>query len=316
MPNGVFSNLNSSGTEVGRLLVLHPKVKAVGFTGSINGGRALFDLAASRQEPIPVFAEMGSVNPVVFFEHALADSQNNWAEIYANSITLGAGQFCTNPGLIIGIKSEEFSKFAEDLAFKINNLQGQCMLHPKLFTHYEHLKNETLTQTKVQHLNSLESDQKLSSVSGTIALVDGATFMDNSLLHREIFGPFSLLVQCEDYTQMEQLIHTLEGQLTATLIGSEAEVLAQSQILEALQNKVGRLIFNGVPTGVEVCPSMTHGGPYPASTDNRFTAVGIHSIKRWVRPFSFQDFPDALLPDALKRKNPDALKRSNHEYGV
>ena len=115
---------------------------------------------------------------------------------------------------------------------------------------------------------------------------------------------------------MEQLIHTLEGQLTATLIGSEAEVLAQSQILEALQNKVGRLIFNGVPTGVEVCPSMTHGGPYPASTDNRFTAVGIHSIKRWVRPFSFQDFPDALLPDALKRKNPDALKRSNHEYGV
>ena len=316
MPNGVFSNLNSSGTEVGRLLVLHPKVKAVGFTGSINGGRSLFDLAASRPEPIPVFAEMGSINPVVFFEHPLTDSKNKWAEIYANSITLGAGQFCTNPGLIIGIKSEEFSKFAENLALKINDLQGQCMLHPKLFTHYEDLKSETLAQTKVKRLNSIESAQNLSSVSGTVALVDAVTFIKNPLLHREVFGPFSLLVQCEDYIQMEQLIHTLEGQLTATLIGSEAEVLAQSQILEALQNKVGRLIFNGVPTGVEVCPSMTHGGPYPASSDSRFTAVGVNSINRWVRPFSFQDFPDALLPDALKRTNPDALKRSNHEYGV
>ncbi len=316
MPNGVFSNLNSSGTEVGRLLVLHPKVKAVGFTGSIKGGRALFDLATSRPEPIPVFAEMGSINPVVFLNHSLSEKENKWAETYANSSTLGAGQFCTNPGLIIGIKSDEFLTFANNLAHKTETAQAQCMLHPKLYTHYEHLKNENLCQAKVQTLSSVTPHQELSSVSGTVALVDAATFIENPLLHREVFGPFSLLVQCDDYAQMEHLIDALEGQLTGTIIGTEKELVAQSQILEALQNKVGRLIFNGVPTGVEVCPSMTHGGPYPASTDSRFTAVGINAIKRWVRPFSFQDFPDALLPNALKRTNPDTLKRSNHEYGV
>jgi len=314
MPNGVFSNLNSSDTEVGRMLVLHPKVKAVGFTGSIKGGRALFDYAASRPEPIPVFAEMGSINPVVFLKDSLTEKNNHWAETYAGSITLGTGQFCTNPGLIIGLKSNEFSAFSIDLANKIETIQAQCMLHPKLHTHYEHLKNETLAQTKVQLLNSTTIDSKLTSVSGTVALVDAATFIANPLLQREVFGPFSLLVQCEDYAQMEQLIDCLEGQLTGTIIGTEAELLSQIQLLEALQQKVGRLIFNGVPTGVEVCPSMTHGGPYPASTDSRFTAVGTNAIKRWVRPFSFQGFPDALLPEILKRESFTTTKRNTHEY--
>lgn len=314
MPDGVFSNLNSCDTEVGRMLVLHPKVKAVGFTGSIKGGRALFDYAASRPEPIPVFAEMGSINPVVFLKGFLSEKNNHWAETYASSITLGTGQFCTNPGLIVGLKSDEFSTFAKDLANKIETIQAQCMLHPKLHTHYEHLKNETLAQTKVQLLSSTTVDTKLASVSGTVALVDAATFIDNPLLHREVFGPFSILVQCEDYIQMEQLIETLEGQLTGTIIGADAELSSQIQLLEALQYKVGRIIFNGVPTGVEVCPSMTHGGPYPASTDSRFTAVGTNAIKRWVRPFSFQGFPDSLLPNVLQKKNPDQIKRNEHEY--
>jgi NADP-dependent aldehyde dehydrogenase len=309
MPNGVFSNLNSSGIEVGVQLVKHPEVKAVGFTGSIRGGRALFDLAAQREEPIPVFAEMGSINPVVMLPNALKNRSESLAKTYASSITLGTGQFCTNPGLIIGIKGNDLTNFIVTLANEIVKIEPSCMLHPNIYGAYESNKAKILTQPELSVVANYNADVKENYARQAITTVEGKTFLANTTLHQEVFGPFSMVVQCESIAQMEEIISNLEGQLTGTLIADD-EAEKYSNIISALQNRVGRLIFNGVPTGVEVCPSMVHGGPYPASTDSRFTAVGINSIKRWIRPFCFQDWPNNLLPDELKNENPLGISRT------
>ncbi|MEZ4797266.1 MAG: aldehyde dehydrogenase (NADP(+)) [Flavobacteriaceae bacterium] len=309
MPNGVFSNLNSSGIEVGVQLVKHSGVKAVGFTGSISGGRALFDLAAQREEPIPVFAEMGSINPVIMLPNALRNRRDSLAKTYASSITLGTGQFCTNPGLIIGLEGSDLSSFISTLADEIVKIEPSCMLHPNIVGAYERNKAKALAQPELSVVTNYETDVKENYARQTVTTVQGKTFLDNPTLHQEVFGPFSMVVQCESIEQMEAIIINLEGQLTGTLIADD-EADKYSNIISALQNRVGRLIYNGVPTGVEVCPSMVHGGPYPASTDSRFTAVGIHSIKRWVRPFSYQDWPNNLLPDELKNENPLGIYRN------
>ena len=309
MPNGVFSNLNSSGIEVGVQLVQHPKVKAVGFTGSIRGGRALFDLASKREEPIPVFAEMGSVNPVVMLPKALENRGENLAKTYASSITLGTGQFCTNPGLILGIKSQSLSNFIQNLSDEIIKIEPSCMLHPNIIGAYENNKKRAITQPELSVVADYSNDVQTNYARQTITTVEGKTFLANTTLHQEVFGPYSIVVQCENASQLEAIISKLEGQLTGTLIADHDEASLYPELISAMQNRVGRLIYNGVPTGVEVCPSMTHGGPYPASTDSRFTAVGIHSIKRWVRPFSYQDWPNALLPKELKNENPLGISR-------
>ncbi|SHG98182.1 aldehyde dehydrogenase (NADP(+)) [Winogradskyella jejuensis] len=309
MPNGVFSNINSSGIDVGAQLVKHPQVKAVGFTGSIKGGRALYDLAAQREEPIPVFAEMGSINPVVILPAALNNRSEALAETYANSITLGTGQFCTNPGLILGIKSQSLSDFVSSLSNAILEKEPTCMLHPNIHEAYQTKKEKVMSQTDTAITANLNSDTKPNYASQAVVTVDGGTFLKNPILHQEVFGPFSMVVQCDDVDQLEAVISNLEGQLTGTLIADSDEASEYSGVISALQNRVGRIIYNGVPTGVEVCPSMVHGGPYPSSTDSRFTAVGIHSIKRWVRPFSYQDWPNELLPDELKNENPLGISR-------
>lgn len=299
MPNGVFSNLNSSGIEVGQQLVKHPKIKAIGFTGSIRGGRALWDLAAERNEPIPVFAEMGSINPVVISQKSLENRASKWVETYAGSITLGTGQFCTNPGLLLGIKSPELTKFAKELAQKIGAIESSVMLHPNIKSAYGRLKSEVTGQSSVHVLTS-SLDVKTNYADQTVATVDGAEFLANPKLHKEVFGPFSIIVQCEDEAQLLEIIEGLEGQLTGTIIAEECEIESLELLVDTLRHRVGRLIFNGVPTGVEVCASMNHGGPYPASTDSRFTAVGTHSIRRWVRLVSYQNMPKALLPPELR----------------
>jgi len=304
MPNGVFSNLNSSGIEVGQQLVEHPNVKAVGFTGSIRGGRALFDIAAKRKEPIPVFAEMGSINPVVLLPKALDEKAEKWAKTYANSITLGTGQFCTNPGLILGIKSDSLTKFIQILSEEIVTISPQCMLHPNIHQSFQKNKTNAQSQAHVQTVANIDSAVAENYAQQAVATVDGTTFLENTTLHEEVFGPFSLVVQCENVSQLEKIIANLEGQLTGTIISEDNEAQQHSAIVNALSERVGRIIFNGVPTGVEVVPAMQHGGPYPSSTDSRFTAVGRDSIKRWVRPFSYQDFPNNLLPDELKNENP------------
>ena len=314
MPNGVFSNLNSSGIAVGVDLVKHPKVKAVGFTGSIKGGRALLDLAAKREEPIPVFAEMGSVNPVIILPEALHENGKNLAKTYAVSITLGTGQFCTNPGLLLGIKSAELTAFIQNLGKEILQIQPSVMLHPTIIGSYEANKDNTIAQSNIEVVAQYNDEVQPNFAQQVITTVEGQTFLDNSTLHQEVFGPFSMVVQCKDTRQLEEIISQLEGQLTGTIIAENDEIVSHSKIIEALQNRVGRIIYNGVPTGVEVSPSMVHGGPYPSSTDSRFTAVGINSIKRWVRPFSFQDWPNSLLPDELKDENPLGISR--HEDGV
>ncbi len=309
MPNGVFSNLNSSGIEVGIQLVKHPGIKAVGFTGSITAGRALFDLAASREEPIPVFAEMGSINPVIILPEALKKRTKNLAKTYAGSVTLGTGQFCTNPGLILGIKGQELSDFIKSLAEEISEIEPSCMLHPNIVGAYENNKAMVLSQPDLKLVTEYSSEVNSNYARQAITTVEGKSFLENTTLHQEVFGPFSMVVQCEDKNQLETIISNLEGQLTGTIIAENNELDRYSEVVTALQNRVGRIIYNGVPTGVEVCPAMVHGGPYPASTDSRFTAVGIHSIKRWVRPFSYQDWPDKLLPDELKNANPLSIAR-------
>ena len=310
MPNGVFSNLNSSGIEVGKTLVQHPKVKAVGFTGSIYGGRALYDLAAKREEPIPVFAEMGSINPVVILPKALSNRAEAIAKTYAGSITLGTGQFCTKPGLIIGVKSKGLTNFVNTLAEEIVKIEPSCMLHPNIAGAYETNKSKALSQSGIKVLAGYEDDIEANYARQVVTTVEGDTFLNNPALHHEVFGPFSLVVQCENEQQLEEIISNLEGQLTGTIISDDNEIAEHSDVVNALQKRVGRIIFNGVPTGVEVCPSMQHGGPYPASTDSRFTAVGVDSIKRFVRPFSFQDWPNELLPDELKNENPLEILRN------
>jgi len=303
MPNGVFSNLNSSGIEVGVQLVQHPMVKAVGFTGSVRGGRALFDLAALRDEPIPVFAEMGSINPVIMLPKALKNTNLELAKTYASSITTGAGQFCT-------IKSEALASFINSLSQEIVKIEPSCMLHPNIIEGYEKNKQSVIDQSGLIVAADYGSEVKVNYARQAVLTVEGKTFLENTKLHHEVFGPFSIVVQCQDVEELQNIISNLEGQLTGTIISEDNEITKYPTVIAALQNKVGRIIFNGVPTGVEVSPAMQHGGPYPASTDSRFTSVGVQSIKRWVRPFSYQNWPDELLPNELKKANPLGISRS------
>jgi len=299
MPKGVFSSING-GIQAGVDLVNHPKVKAVGFTGSITGGRALFDIAAKREEPIPVFAEMGSINPVIITPDAISKRGGEIAKTYAGSITLGTGQFCTNPGLLLTIKNDHTEGFIAELAKETIALDPQCMLHPNIKSGYEKKEADVTSQSGVEVVGKVDADLEPNYAASAVATVSGSEFLANPKLHQEVFGPFSLVVQCKDDTELLQIIEGLEGQLTGTLIAEENDTINLIEVVDALQNRVGRIIYNGVPTGVEVCPSMQHGGPYPASTDSRFTAVGVHAINRWVRPVSYQSFPQSLLPEHLK----------------
>ncbi len=304
MPNGVFSNLNSSDNSVGSALVAHPGVKAVGFTGSTAGGKALYELASQREEPIPVFAEMGSINPVILLPLALEKKAKKWAQALAGSITMGAGQFCTNPGLLLGIRNNDLNTFTTFLAEEIMAKEPASMLHPRIKGAYDKGRKAAMEQAGTSIVADYDTEIRANYGGQTVLKVSGETFLKNTALHKEVFGPYSLLVACADVAELEEVLDHLEGQLTGTILAEEGELAAYEGIVDALKKRVGRIIFNGVPTGVEVCAAMHHGGPYPATTDSRFTAVGIHAIKRWVRPLSFQDWPQSLLPDELKDDNP------------
>ena len=303
MPDGVFSHLNDIGFEVGKQLVSSSVVKAVGFTGSQKGGKALYDLAGQREEPIPVFAEMGSVNPVIILPGAL-DNVEVLAKQYAGSITLGSGQFCTNPGLMLGVESSKLDDFKNDLSNQIASVVPSTMLNEGIFNNYEAKKLSTIEQVGVEVISSSKESPAKSSGIPLVASVGGTEFLANPKLHEEVFGPFSLLVECENANQLEQIASSLDGQLTITIMGSEEDLRDNAKVIDQLTSKTGRIIFNGVPTGVEVCASMQHGGPYPATTDSRFTSVGSGAIKRFVRPVSFQNWPDNLLPEELQQGNP------------
>lgn len=315
MPNGVFSNLNSSGIEVGVELTKHPSVKCVVFTGSFNGGKALFDIANNRPEPIPVFAEMGSINPVVLLPEAIANNSENLAKNLAGSITLGAGQFCTNPGLILSIESDELKKLSKNIAELLQDMDASCMLHPNIKRTYTKNQSEVTSQDSISVLTNSSGNAEVNYVEPQLATVQGSVFLKNPTLHKEVFGPFSLIVQCKDGKELLEVVKCLEGQLTATLMAEENELSQYPELINHLLEKVGRLIHNGMPTGVEVCPSMQHGGPYPSTTDSRFTSVGTGAIKRFVRPLCYQSWPHNLLPKELQNENALGIFRLvNGEY--
>ena len=311
MPAGIFAHVTGMSVEVGKALVTHTNCKAVGFTGSYAGGKQLFDWANQRPEPIPVFAEMGSVNPVFLLPEKLAAAAGEVATQCAGSITLGVGQFCTNPGLIIGIDGTDLQQFIHDLGKAIQQTMPGMMLHQGIADNFANKREEALMQENV-HLvaESAQSGEDRCTGLPTVATVDGKTFLANPLLHKEVFGPYSLVVRCADAAEMLEVTLHLEGQLTATLMATTTDMLSNEELVEAVKNICGRFVMNGVPTGVEVCLSMQHGGPFPASTDSRFGSVGADAIKRFARPLSFQNWPDELLPEELKEANPLGIGRS------
>ena len=310
MPDGIFSHIYGASNEVGKFLVMHPLTKAVGFTGSFGGGKQLYDWANERKEPIPVFAEMGSVNPVFLLQEKLKQSTAEIAKMYAGSITLGVGQFCTNPGLIIGLESDELKNFITLLGDEIKKTVPGTMLHPGIFKSYVEKRALALIQDNVETIAVAEKEPVGYEGAPTIASANGEAFLRNPVLHQEVFGPYSLIIRCKDLTEMIAIADTMEGQLTCTLMATETDIRYHEQLVEAVKNKCGRFILNGVPTGVEVCLAMQHGGPFPATTDSRFTSVGADGIKRFARPICYQNWPDSLLPEELKDGNPLGIWRT------
>ena len=315
MPDGIFAHVHGASFEVGKALIEHPHTKAVGFTGSFVGGKQLFDWANQRKVPIPVFAEMSSINPVFLLPEKMKTGAAEMAKMYAGSITLGVGQFCTNPGLIIGLESKELDTFMEILGKEIAKTSPATMLHPGIFKNYRKKKDDALKQQGVVTVAVSETKPQLNQGSPTIASANGQTFLNIPLLHQEVFGPYSLLIRCKDMKEMLQVTNHLEGQLTATLMATENDIRIHEKIVEAVKNICGRFILNSVPTGVEVCLSMQHGGPFPATTDSRFGSVGADAIKRFARPIAFQNWSNDLLPDELKNENPLGIWRTvNGEF--
>ena len=309
MPAGVFAHIHGASHEVGKLLVEHPYTKAVGFTGSFAGGKQLFDWANQRKEPIPVFAEMSSINPVFLLPESMKKFSAEVAQMYAASITLGVGQFCTNPGLIIAVDNKDLKKFIAILSDEIRKTVPGDMLNPGIFKNYVEKRANAIAQEHVEMIAVSETDPQLNQGAPTIAMATAGAFLNNPILHQEVFGPYSLIVRCKDVNEMLHVAKHIEGQLTATLMATRNDIRNNGKLVEAVKDICGRFILNGVPTGVEVAMAMQHGGPYPATTDSRFTSVGADGIKRFTRPIAFQNWTNDLLPDALKNENPLGIWR-------
>ena len=290
MPEGVFALIEETSVEIGLELVRHPLMRAVGFTGSTRAGRALFDAANSRPEPIPVFAEMGSLNPLFVLPGALKKRRDPIAAGLTGSVSLGTGQFCTKPGLVIAQQSAVLGQFASRLGEELSRVPKGRLL------------NDTISKRFEQSLSKAK-DYIRSEGGACLLVTDGKKFAEERFLHEEIFGPATLLVQCENTDEMLELARKLDGQLTATIHAEPEDEVLSERLLSVLQEKVGRIVWNGYPTGVEVSPSMHHGGPYPATTDSRFTSVGTAAIQRFARPVCYQGLPQGLLPTELQNIN-------------
>jgi NADP-dependent aldehyde dehydrogenase len=310
MPQDIFIHLHGADFSIGEALVKDSNTQAVGFTGSFSGGMALFNWANQRKQPIPVFAEMGSVNPVFLFPEKLASNPAGIAQQYAESITLGVGQFCTNPGVLIGIASPELDQFEILLAEKLQSIRVGKMLHAGISSNYVSKASSMLSEEGVNSQVEFTPTEWPDAPLPVIASTDGKRFLENPKLHEEVFGPFSLLVKCSNAFELSAVAESLEGQLTSTMMATINDIKAHQSVVDIIQTKCGRLIMNGVPTGVEVCQAMHHGGPFPASTDARFTSVGADAIKRFARPLAYQNFPDELLPEPLQNANPLRVTRT------
>ncbi|MGH9464308.1 MAG: aldehyde dehydrogenase (NADP(+)), partial [Thermoanaerobaculia bacterium] len=312
MPDGVVSLVHGAATRVGERLVTHPAIRAVAFTGSHRGGRALFDLSARRPTPIPVYAEMGSANPVFILPRALAERGAAIAEGLAESVLRGAGQFCTNPWLtMLPARTADAESFLGRATTLLAAAPAGTTVHPGIATGYEAALAEVTAIPGVTTLARSEDESAWPATAARAALLraDAKTWLAHPRLGQEIYGPATLAVVCEDREELLAVARGLEGHLTATVHGTAEELLEYADLVSVLRDKVGRLIFNGYPTGVEVCHAMQHGGPYPATTDSRSTSVGSAAISRFARPVCWQDFPDSSLPPELQSANPRGIWR-------
>jgi 2,5-dioxopentanoate dehydrogenase len=310
MPNGLVCVLHGRTHEVGLALVRHPLVKAVGFTGSLRGGRALFDAANARPEPIPVFAEMGSVNPVFVLPGALEQRGRQIAEGLKNSVTLGVGQFCTNPGVVVGLEGESTTAFGAAVAELIGAAPPGTMLYEGICRAYaEALQSFAKVPGVKVAAQAKGADAGRTQGAPTLFTADVETFLGNERLREELFGPSTLLVTGRSKEDLLRVARSLDGHLTATIHGTPQDLEEHRDLVAVLEQKVGRLIFNGFPTGIEPCNAVHHGGPYPATTDARTTSIGTAALERFARPVCYQDFPQSALPSELRDGNPRKIWR-------
>ncbi|ARE40260.1 Ketoglutarate semialdehyde dehydrogenase [Rhodovulum sp. P5] len=295
---GVFSLIQGGKRDVGQALVQHPLIRAVGFTGSLAGGRALFDLCAARPDPIPFFGELGSVNPMFLLPAALAARGADIASGWAGSLTMGAGQFCTNPGIAVVIDSPDADAFIEATTAALEPMGAQTMLTDGIATAYRAGRDRVAGTAGVQEV--LTSVCDLRNATPYLFATTGAEWLANEVLGEEVFGPLGLIVRVADMDEMLKVAHSLQGQLTCTLHMDDADTAVAQTLMPILERKAGRVLANGFPTGVEVCDAMVHGGPYPASTNFGHTSVGTLAIRRFLRPVCYQNIPDALMPGDWK----------------
>ncbi|WP_454884679.1 aldehyde dehydrogenase (NADP(+)) [Sphingomonas oryzagri] len=309
LPEGTFSYLPGPSIELGGALVADPRIKAVGFTGSRAGGIALMKIAAERAEPIPVYAEMSSINPVVLMPAALEARGDALASAFVQSLTMGSGQFCTNPGLVIGIAGDALDRFVAAAGEALTAAAAATMLTPGIHAAYDKGVAALAGHDKVETVARGCPANGANQAQGALFRTDAASFLADAALGHEVFGSSSVIVACRDLAEVRQVIAGLEGQLTATLILDEADEADAATLLPILARKVGRILANGWPTGVEVSHAMVHGGPFPATSDGRTTSVGTLAMARFLRPVSFQNLPAGLLPPALAEANPWHLSR-------
>jgi NADP-dependent aldehyde dehydrogenase len=304
MPDGVFSMIHGVSVAVGMKLVRHPGIMAIGFTGSFTGGKAIFDAANQRERPVPVYAEMGSVNPVFILPGAMRTKADFIAAGLSASFTLGTGQFCTSPGLVFVSQNEGSQKFMDMLEKTITETGAGNLLSGTIKQNFlKGIKN--LENTKGVSLLTCSSGEETGNAArNRVYVTEMESFLNSKSLSEEVFGPSTLIVNVKEKSGMLKIASELEGHLTATIHGTEEDLADYAELVNILENKAGRVIFNGFPTGVEVCHSMVHGGPFPATTAAHTTSVGTASIFRFSRPVCYQDFPQAVLPDALKNENP------------
>ncbi|SDO12533.1 aldehyde dehydrogenase (NADP(+)) [Vreelandella arcis] len=308
LPEGVFSLLFGAGNEIGQALVDDPRIQAVGFTGSRSGGMALMKTAQARPQPIPVYAEMSSINPVFILPAALKARGKELGEAFVGSLNMGAGQFCTNPGLVIAVKGPELDAFTEAAKGAVEASGAQTMLTPGIHSAYQGGVASLSGATKVREIARGQTGGDYQCQTGLFA-ASASDFLASKALQAEVFGASSLIVECADAAEVKRVAEQLEGQLTATLHMDDADLDAAKALLPTLERKAGRILANGWPTGVEVCHAMVHGGPFPATSDSRTTSVGSAAIHRFLRPVCYQALPEGLLPDALKEGNPLKVSR-------
>ena len=307
----MFSMVQGSGIDVGQWLVANDGIEAVGFTGSLRGGRAVYDAAAARPRPIPVYAEMGSINPVVITQAALASRGDEIAEGLVGSVTLGTGQFCTNPGLILLENSAASQDFIAAVTEKMEAAPEGVLLNAAIASGLQSAVNQTRDNPNISILTGGEAvdESDFFCFRNTVMQTSAAAIRDDDRLQVEHFGPVTLFVVCEDNDDLRATVDALEGNLTSTVHAEADELESIGDLLHQLREKAGRVIWNGFPTGVAVVHAMQHGGPYPATTAPGTTSVGMNAIYRFMRPIAFQNVPDALLPDALKEGNPLGIMR-------